>query len=205
MDDRARFEGLLKAVVESSEAGWRKARDRAANRARAIVADAEDRLAELEGAAKEIGTVRGGATEAAYERDADDGIAEVLAGAFERLLERFRQRVRHALESLPDDDARYDEALRAWARQALAATSGPTEVFAAPRDRERLYDALLAAGAEDFRVLTERKTRSGFVVRDLDGRTVFDCRPDALVARERDALERILRDAVPDPEGPRTA
>ena len=57
---------------------------------------------------------------------------------------------------------------------------------------------LLEAGAEDFRVLIDRKTRAGFVVRDLDGRTVIDCRPEALVDGARDMLRGLLREAVPD-------
>ena len=198
MADAKRLDRLVGAVVESAAAERRRRRDVAANRARAIVADAEDRLAELEAAAREIGRVRGHATEAAYERDADEEIRGVLEGAFERLYERFGHRVRLALEALPDDPTAYGRALGAWARAAVAAMSGPAEVFAATRDREALYDALLEAGAEDFRVLVDRRMRAGFVVRDLDGRTLYDCRPPALVEANADRLRAILQEAVPD-------
>lgn len=198
MDDAARLEPLADAVVQSSAARLGRVRDEAAQRARAIVAEAEDRLAELESAAREIGRVRGQATESAYERDADEEIEAVVAGAFDRLFERFQQRVRLALESLPEDEEAYARALTTWAQRAAAAMPGPSEVFAAPRDREPLYEALLAAGADDFRVLVERTTRAGFVVRDLDGRTVFDCRPAALVDADAGGLRALLQEAVPE-------
>ncbi len=198
MDDTARLEPLADAVVQSSAARLRRVMDDATNRARAIVSEAEDRLAELESAAQEIGRVRGQATESAYERDADEEIEGVVAGAFDRLFERFQQRVRLALDALPEDPEAYAPAMQAWAQRAVAAMQGPSEVFAAARDRELLYDALLSAGAADFRVLVDRKTRVGFVLRDLDGRTVFDCRPTALVDQGAGALRALLSEAVPE-------
>ena len=75
---------------------------------------------------------------------------------------------------------------------------GPVEVFAAKRDRAAVYAALLATAAGDFHVRIEHRVHVGFVVRDLDGRVVFDARPEALVSAQEAALRDLLRKAVPD-------
>jgi hypothetical protein len=60
-----------------------------------------------------------------------------------------------------------------------------------------VYDALLAAGARDFRVLADPRIRAGFVARDGDGRTLLDRRPRALVEERRSLLGEELRRRVP--------
>jgi vacuolar-type H+-ATPase subunit E/Vma4 len=190
------FAGLLDAVLEDVRAEVGRIHDRAANEARALVEAAEAHVEGLERAARELGEVRGRAAEAALERDADAEVANVAGAAFDRLAERFLQRVETALAALPGTP-RYGEALSAWARAAARAIDRPADVTSAPRDRERVYDALLAAGARDFRVLADPRVRAGFVVRDGDGRTILDRRPDALVRERADALRDLLRAAVP--------
>ncbi|MHC5012497.1 MAG: hypothetical protein ACYTG6_16395, partial [Planctomycetota bacterium] len=112
--------------------------------------------------------------------------------------ERFLVRVRMALEALPDGP-RYDEALRAWATGAARVLDRPADVFAAARDREGIYDALIAAGATDFQVHADRRIKVGFVVRDADGRTLVDRRPEAILAERSAALRQLLEERTPAP------
>jgi hypothetical protein len=106
--------------------------------------------------------------------------------------------VRLALEALPKEEDAYQRAVRAWSRRAAACMDRPAEVFAAKRDRRLVYDALLEAGASDFHVRVDHKVHMGFVARDLDGRTLFDASPVALVAEREGELRSLLRAAVPD-------
>ena len=69
-------------------------------------------------------------------------------------------------------------------------------MHAAARDREAVYDALLEAGAEDFHVRVDRHVRAGFVVRDPDGRTVLDRRPEAVVEERGEELRLLLAEHV---------
>ena len=154
-------------------------------------------MEDLAKAAQELGRVRGAAAEESLEREGDAEAKEVLAGAFDRLFERFEIKVRTALETLRDRE-RYDDAIRAWARRACETLSGPWDVHAAPEDRERVYEAFLEHGASDFQVHVDRAVRTGFVVRDIEGRTLFDRRPDAIVEARREDLRSLLRRHVPD-------
>ena len=124
----------------------------------------------------------------------------MLAGAFDRLAERFLKRVETALEGLRDTP-RYDGTLARWATTAASAMDGPADVYAAAEDRGPLYEALLAAGATDFQVHVDRSIRLGFVVRDMDGKTILDRRPEAIVEQLRGELRNLLRERVPAPPG----
>jgi hypothetical protein len=72
----------------------------------------------------------------------------------------------------------------------------PADVFVEAAHRAVLYDALLEAGARDFRLHADARVHVGFVVRDLDGRTLLDRRPEALVAERRAELLDLLRERV---------
>lgn len=192
------FDALLAAVAANATARVERAEDRAHTERRALVTAAEDDVRALEQAAREIGQARGRAVEAALSAEARTEMRAVAEGAFDRLAERFLRRVRLALEGLPPTP-RYAGALASWTRSAAARMDGPTEVFAAPDQREAVYDALLAAGAKDFRVRADRRVRCGFVVRDLDGRTRIDRRPDALLAEHAQALRALLSEMAPLP------
>jgi vacuolar-type H+-ATPase subunit E/Vma4 len=192
---------LARIVVEDAEAACRREEDLALNESRRLVLEAEDRLAELRRAAHALGRTRGEAAEAAEAASADREVAAVHGAAFDALLERFLQRVAMRLRALPESEG-YAGSLEHWARRAAAAIDGPVEVFCGRRDRPAVYEALLAAGAEDFHVRVDHGIGVGFVVRDLEGRTVSDLRPDALLAEHRDALRAILERHVP-PFSPR--
>ncbi len=191
------MERLVDAVVDHARRHLAHLEDRTTNRGREIRRGAEDHVRALETAAEELGDARGKAVEASVDLAADREIAEVVDGAFERLLERFVRRVRLSLEELPSRE-RYADALRTWARQAVRSMTGPAEVFTSPKQREAVYDALLAAEARDFRVVGDRRITSGFVVRDLDGRTLLDRRPDALLEQHAGDLRRLLEGVVPE-------
>lgn len=190
------LEVLLDAVADHARRRLVKLDGRTARRRREILAAAEEHVRALEVAAEDLGDVRGRAVEASVEASAEAEVREVVEGAFDRLCERFLRRVRSALDALPEEPG-YADALRAWASEAASRMSGPCEVFAAPKDADPVYEALLAADAVDFRVLTDRRVRCGFVVRDLDGRTVLDRRPEALLEERAEALREILQGATP--------
>lgn len=195
--DRQGLEALAEAVVAEAERRLARAHDRAANRERDQIAAAEAHVAALERAARDLGDARGGAVATAVAHEADAEIARAEAERVQRLEERFLQRVRTRLEALPGTD-RYPAALAAWARTAAGRMDRPAEVSTTPRDRTAVYEALLAAGAEDFQVLEERRIGCGFVVRDLDGRTLLDRTPDAIVEERSEALRALLAERLPD-------
>ena len=197
-DPSPSLDALAAVVLEDARIASRRLRDRAANEARAAVLAAEEHVAALEEAARDLGRVRGAATEEAFQREADTEIRTVFDGALDRLAERFEIKVKTALEGLRAS-GRYPAALGTWAKAARTVMSGPTDVFAAPEDRDTLYEALIEAGAEDFQVQLDRNLRVGFVVRDLDGRTLFDRTPAAIVERLRSELRDVLEARVPSP------
>lgn len=192
------LEALAKVVVEDAEAACRREDDRARNEARRVVLEAEDRIAELTTAAKELGRTRGRAAETAEVRAGEDEIATVEAGALDALFERFLRHVLMAAKALPQGP-RYGPALLAWARRAAEVVDGPAEVFCAKRDRRAVYDALAAAPVADYHVQVDHRVHGGFVIRNLEGRTLYDCRADALVDDARDALRALLERSVPTP------
>lgn len=192
------LEALAKVVVDHAEAACRREEDQARNEARAVVLEAEDRIAELTAAAKELGRTRGRAAEAAELQAGETEIAGVEAGAFDALFERFLRHVLMAVKALPQDP-RYGDALVAWARRAAAGIDGPAEVFCAKRDRAAVYAALVEAGVEDFHVQVDHRVHGGFVARSLEGRTYHDCRAEALVESARDPLRALLERSVPPP------
>lgn len=196
-DTEARaLETLARIVVEDAESRCRRAEDRALNESRRLVGEAEDQIADLDRAARELGRTRGQAADAAQEAAAIHEVAALETSAFERLRERFERRVLMALRELPKDETRYAAALRAWARAGADVLEGPVEVFTAKRDRAEVYAALLATSARDFHVRVEPRVHVGFVARDLEGRVLFDARPEALVAARSDALSALLERAV---------
>lgn len=190
------FESLVSVVLEDVRLGLRRIEDRAVNRSRVLVEDAERHVEELERAAKELGQVRGAAAESSFERAADVEIGDVQAGAFDRLADRFLQRVQTALEGLRATD-RYEGALRSWAQSAAKVMDRPADVFAAAEDRAPIYDALLEAGASDFQIHADRDVRVGLVVRDLDGRTLLDRTPKAIVEQNAPKLRSMLKARTP--------
>ena len=192
------LEALAKVVVDHAEAACRREEDRARNEARAVVLEAEDRVAELTAAAKELGRTRGRAAETAELRAGEAEIAGVEEGAFDALFERFLRHVLMAVKALPQAP-RYGAALRAWATRAREAVDGPAEVFCAKRDRAAVYEALVEAGVEDVHVQVDHRVHGGFVARSLEGRTYYDCRAEALVEGSRDALRALLERSVPAP------
>jgi len=191
---------LAHIVVEDAEAAARRIEDRALNQARDLVQDAHDRLDDLTRAARDLGRTRGQAAERAEAEAAEREVAGVEAGALDALAERFLRRVTLALEGLPGaDPTRYGRALAAWARAAPSKLDAPAEVFTAKRDRRAVYEALLAAGATDFHVRIDHRVHVGFVARDLDGRTLHDSRPAALVEAHAAALRTLLEGRVARP------
>ncbi len=194
------MERLLALALEEGRAEVRRVEDRAANEARRIVAEAEDRIDEVTRAARDLGRERGAVADRALEREADAEIESVRRRAFDALAERYLAGVLRALEDLPSSP-RLADVLRAWAARAARAMDRPADVYAAPSDRPAVYDALLAAGAHDFRVHADHAVRVGFVVRDLDGRTLLDARPDALLAEAAPALRADLAERI-DPFRP---
>lgn len=197
----AELDTLVTQVMDHADRACLRAEDAAIAQAREIELAAEDRLAEIKQAATELGRARGLAVDRARESEADREIHGVYAGAADQLWDRFRRRLALALDDLPQRAA-YPEALRAWAAHATARIDRPVEVYAATRDRTAVYEALLDAGARDFHVQVERRHTVGFVVRDLDGRTVYDCRPEALVRDADEDLQTLLVGRVPQFEAP---
>jgi vacuolar-type H+-ATPase subunit E/Vma4 len=197
LESRA-LETLARIVIEDARAEAGRAEDRAVNAARTLVRDAEDRIADLDRAARDLGRTRGVAADAAEAQSAVREIEVLQAGALDALFERYETRVRLALEALPKNESRYGAALRHWAALAAPAMDAPAEVFTAKRDRPSVYAALLETSAEDFHVRVDHRVHVGFVLRDLDGRTLFDARPAALVAAQRPALRALLEEVVPE-------
>ncbi|MDA1195963.1 MAG: hypothetical protein O2894_12365 [Planctomycetota bacterium] len=192
------LEALARVVVEDAEAACRREEDRARNAGRAVVLEAEDRIAELTAAAKELGRTRGRAVEVAEVRAGEAEIATLEAGALDALFERFLRHVLMAIKALPQSPG-YDAAVRAWAGHAARTPAGPCEVSCAKRDRPLVYAALVAAGVTDFQVLVDHRVHGGFVLRELDGRTRYDCRAEALVEAARAPLRALLEQGVPPP------
>lgn len=197
----AELDVLVTQVMDHADRACLRAEDVALAQAREIELAAEDRLAEIKQAATELGRARGLAVDRAREAEADREIHGVYAGAADELWGRFRRRLALALDDLPRGET-YPDAVRAWASHAAARIDRPVEVFAAARDRTAVYEALLDAGAHDFQVQVERRHTVGFVVRDLDGRCVYDCRPEALMGDSAEALQTLLADRVPSFEPP---
>jgi vacuolar-type H+-ATPase subunit E/Vma4 len=195
------MEDLLRSVVAASRARTAAAEAAAGREAREAIEGAEAHVEALVRAARNLGRVRGRAVDASATTEAEREVRALLDGARGRLRERFLARVVLAVGALPGTP-RYARALATWAGEARALMEAPTEVFAAPRDREAVYDALLAAGAEDFRVLADRRIACGFVVRDADGRTVIDRRPEAVVEAHAERLGALLGEVhavLPEP------
>lgn len=192
---------LADIILDDADRLCLHAEDTALAEARAIEADTHTRLEELESAAREIGRTRGQAADRAREAEADREIRGVYEGAADALWSRFSRQLRMALDALPQGPD-YLRALDAWAAHAAEAIDRPVEVFAARRDRAAVYDALLSSGAKDFQVQVEHRHTVGFVVRDLDSRTVYDCRPDALLGAHDAALQELLLSQVPAFEAP---
>ncbi len=198
MSESHMLETLVRIVVEDAEAASRRVADQAANEARQVVLEAQDRIDELTTAARDLGRTRGRAAETAEAQAAAREIGGVESGAMDALAERFVRRVAMALKELPATE-RYPAALIAWARRAPASVDAPAEVFTAKRDRRAVYDALLDAGLQDFHVRVDHRVHVGFVARDLEGRTLYDCRPDALLRQHAPQLRALLERAVPPP------
>lgn len=194
----AALERLLRHVADDALDELRRAGDRARREAREALEAAEQRAEELEQAARRLGAVRGHAVAAAERQAGETQVRALTAGAWGALEERFLARVRQALAALPGTP-RHATALKAWARQAAARASGPVDVFVEAGLRPAVYDALLEAGLTDLRVQADPRVRVGFVVRDLDGRTVLDRRPEALIEERRAELAALLRERLPVP------
>jgi len=158
---------------------------------------AEDDLERARATARELGAVQGSTVREMMQEDASEEIARLQQGAFDALAERFMRRVGLALQSLREN-GQYETALVGWAAHAARLMDGPTEVTTARGDRRSVYDALLAAGAEDFQVLGSPRMQQGFVVRDLEGHTLFDTRPESLLREAREGCIERLRAFVGD-------
>lgn len=191
-----RMDKLVQLVLEDAEQAVRRERDQALNESRRLIQEAEDRAEELRQAALSLGRVRGAAVDQAEVEAAERELAGIEAAAFEALGERFLRRVRLLLEGLPETPE-YAAALASWARQVASRCQGALEVFTGRRDRGAVYEALLAAGVADFHVRLDARVHVGFIVRDLDGRTLLDRRPEALVLERRHELIEMLRAAAP--------
>ena len=134
--------------------------------------------------------------------DADREVETVLASARQAFTERFHRRLVLALEErLRDPDPRAT-AYATYARNAAERITGPVEVRSLAAAREAVYDAFLAAGVEDFQVVGDPRIHVGFVVRDLDGRTVFDARPTAIVEAHASEIAAWLDEALEPFERP---
>lgn len=133
-------------------------------------------------AARRLGAARAEFVRRSIEEAAERELHEIATQAADRFLERVRARLVLALGELPKTPERYEAALVACAKAALAEAHPPLEVRTAKHDRDRVYVALLAAGHEDFQVVGDPRVHVGFVVGDLDGRIQYDARPEGLVA-----------------------
>jgi vacuolar-type H+-ATPase subunit E/Vma4 len=195
LSDREALDVLARVVVEDAETACRREEDKAANEARRLVLDAEERVDALRRASHDLGRARGEAVETVREQEADREIESVRDRAFDALWERFEQRLLMRLRDLPGSE-RYGEALSHWARVSAERMDRPADVFASRRDRAAVYEALLEAGAQDFHVRVDHDVHVGFVVRDLDGRTVSDCRPEALLEAAAGDMRALLEARV---------
>ncbi|MGE0193098.1 MAG: hypothetical protein AB7T63_13775 [Planctomycetota bacterium] len=187
---------LASLVVEDAARRARRETHRALAEARQLVTDAEDHVEALRRAAKALGRTRGSAAEAALQREAEREVEGVLASARQAFAERFHRRLALALEERLRDDQQQRTAFALYARRAAASITGPVEIRTLAARREAVYDAFLAAGVEDFQVVGDPRIHAGFVVRDLDGRTVFDARPAAIVEAHADAIAGWLDEAL---------
>lgn len=191
-----RLDKLVALLVDDAEREVARERDRALGEARRQIAAAEDEAAQWRRAAAELGRLRGRAVDQAEAEAARRELETLRERAFEALGERFLARVLLALGARAEGPDRAGVLAR-WARPAAACVTGPVEVFCARRDRDAVYEALLGAGLADFRVLADHRVHAGFVLRDLDGRTLVDRRPEALVAERRAELLAGLAAQVP--------
>lgn len=187
---------LARWVADDVADDLRRAEERATSEARRVLAEAEERAAELRAAARRLGGARGAAVRASAEAAGRAEAEGVAARAFEALRGRFLTRVRLGLEALAGTPA-HARALAAWARAAAARSTGPAEVFVEAALRPAVFEALLAAGVRDVRVHADPRVRVGFVLRDLDGRTLLDVQPAALVADQQEALTQLLQKRCP--------
>lgn len=197
---------LASLVVDDAARRVRRESNRALAEARQLVADAEEHVEALRRAAKALGRTRGSAAEAALQREAEREVESVLASAREAFTERFHRRLVLALEERLRDADRRAAAYAAHARDAAARITGPVEIRSLAAAREAVYDAFLGAGVEDFQVVGDPRIHVGFVVRDLDGRTVFDARPAAIVEAHAAEIAGWLDEALepfqlPAPDG----
>lgn len=196
--DGERLAALARLVADDVVADLSRQADKARNEARRAVIEAEDRIAGLERAARDLGTRRGAAVEGAATRAGEREAEDVTGRAAHELAERFLARVKLGLAGLPGTP-RHATALRAWAAEAAVRMDRPADVHVEAAHRAVLYDALLAEGARDFRIHADPRVHVGFVVRDLDGRTLLDRRPEALVAERHADLLALLSARVPPP------
>ena len=187
---------LLSLLLDDAEREDRRIEDRGLAEARRARAEAEAHVESLTAAAKELGFTRGEAASAAMQDDVDAEIAKVHAGALDSLFERFQRRLVLATEALRDDE-RYGGLVRRYAQEAFQVVTGPVEVGARAADRALVYDALIAAGFSDFSVVPEPRLNVGFVVRDLDGRLLFDARPAARISAQTEVLRTRVEERVP--------
>lgn len=190
------LERLADLVLEDAATRARREAHRARAEVRRLAEETEERLAALRHAARALGRTRGSAAERALEAEADREVAAVFDGARAAFAERFRRRLVVALGELPREPERYTLALARWARDAAAAFDRPVEVRTLRASREAVYEALLAAGADDFQVVGDPKVHVGFVALDADGRTVFDARPAALVAARQAEIDAALEETL---------
>ena len=197
------LQALARVVMEDADTQSRRLEDRCRNEARALVEAAHAHVAQLRDAVRALGRTRGMAATAALAREAAHEIEAIHAGSYEALEERFRRRITLAVAEVRADPARYAAALRAWAKRAAPLMTVPCDIGVTRSDRAAVYEALLEAGAEDFHVVHDPLVHMGFVVRDQDGRTVFDARPEALADSMGVDLAALLRRHVApfDPDG----
>lgn len=189
------MKALIERIVGEARDVLRREEDAVRADMRGARLAAEDELERARATARELGTVQGATVREMMQEDAAEEIGRIQEGAFDALAERFMRRVSLALQSLREN-GQYETALAGWAARAARTMEGPTEVTTARGDRRAVYDALLAAGAEDFQVLGSPRMQQGFVVRDLEGHTLFDTRPESLLRDAHDACIEGLRTFV---------
>lgn len=185
------LDALARRVADDVVDDLRRAEERARAEARRIVLEAQDYADDLARAARRLGSARGSAVAQAAERAGAAEAQALHARALDAVFERLLARLATALSALPGTE-RHAAALAHWAREAVQRAPGPVEVSCEAALRPAVYDALLAAGLVDLRVLADPRVRVGFVVRDLDGRLVLDRRPEALLAERRAELRHLL-------------
>ncbi len=195
-DGAAALDRLAHLVIENAATRARREANRASAEARRLIEEAEDHVAALRRAARALGRTRGLAAERALERESQKQVESIVANARAAFGERFRRRLVLTIEERLGDPAVRARAFAAFARDAATRITGPVEVRVLAALREEVYDALLAAGVDDFQVLGDPRIHAGFVVGDLDGRTVFDARPRSIVEAHAAEIDGWLADAL---------